>query len=56
MLQMRDQDKNVQEQLNEEEINNLSEKEFRIMIVKVVKTFKTKWRKYKNQLTKTLKN
>ena len=36
MLQMRDQDKNVQEQLNEEEINNLSEKEFRIMIVKMI--------------------
>ena len=34
---MRDQDKNVQEQLNEEEINNLSEKEFRIMIVKMIK-------------------
>ena len=26
MLQMQDQDKNLQEQLNEEEINNLSEK------------------------------
>ena len=36
MLQMRDQDKKVQEQLNEEEINNLSEKEFRIMIVKMI--------------------
>ena len=36
MLQMRDQDKNLQEQLNEEEINNLSEKEFRIMIVKMI--------------------
>ena len=36
MLQMRDQDKNLQEQLNEEEINNLSEKQFRIMIVKMI--------------------
>ena len=33
---MWDQDKNLQEQLNEEEINNLSEKEFRIMIVKMI--------------------
>ena len=36
MLQVRDQDKNLQERLNEEEINNLSEKEFRIMIVKMI--------------------
>ena len=36
MLQMQDQDKNLQEQLNEEAINNLSEKEFRVMIVKMI--------------------
>ena len=36
MLQMQDQDKNLQEQLNEEEINNLSEKEFRVTIVKMI--------------------
>ena len=53
---MKEQTRNTEVQINEEEIGQLSEKEFRIMIVKVVKTFKTKWRKYKNQLTKTLKN
>ena len=36
MLQMQDQDKNLQEQLNEEEINNLSDKEFRVTIVKMI--------------------
>ena len=41
---------------NEEEIGKLSEKEFRIIIVKMIKTLNTKWRRCKNQLTKTLKN
>ena len=34
MLQMKEQDKNLQEQLNEEEIGSLSEKELRVMIVR----------------------
>ena len=33
---MEDQDKNLQEQLNEEEIGKLPEKEFRVMIVKMI--------------------
>ena len=36
MLQKKEQDKNPQEQLNEEEIGNLPEKEFRVMIVKMI--------------------
>ena len=36
MLQMKEQDKNLQEQLNEEKIGNLPEKEFRVMIVKMI--------------------
>ena len=36
MLQTQEQDKNLQEQLDEEEIGNLSEKEFRVMIVKII--------------------
>ena len=32
MLQMREQDKNLQGQLNEEKIVNLPEKEFRVII------------------------
>ena len=50
---MKEKDRNTEVQINEEEIGQLSEKEFRIMIVKVIKTLKTKWRKCKNQLTKT---
>ena len=33
---MKEQDKNLQEQLNEGEISNLSEKGFRVMIVKMI--------------------
>ena len=54
MLQMRDQDKNVQEQLNEEEINNLSEKEFRIMIVKMMKNLENKMEKMQGLVNKRL--
>ena len=36
MLQMKEQDKNLQEQLNEEEKGNLPEKEFRVMLVKMI--------------------
>ena len=50
--QMKEQTRNTKVQINEEEISKLPEKEFRIMIVKM-KTLKTKWRKCKNQLTKT---
>ena len=54
--QMKEQTRNTEVQINEEEIGKLPEKEFRIMMVKVIKkkkTLKTKWRKCKNQLTKT---
>ena len=36
MLQTKELGKNLQEQLNEEKIGNLSEKEFRVMIVKMI--------------------
>ena len=51
--QMKQQTRNREVQINEEETGKLPEKEFRIMIVKMIKTLKTKWRKCKNQLTKT---
>jgi len=52
--QMKEQTRNTEVQINEEEIGKLPEKEFRIMIAKMIKkTLKTKWRKCKNQLTKT---
>ena len=34
MLQKKEEGKNIQDQINEEEIGNLSEKEFRVMILK----------------------
>ena len=36
MSQMKEQGNNLQDQLNEEEIGNLPEKEFRVMIVKMI--------------------
>ena len=36
MYQMKEQDKTPEKQLNETEIGNLPEKEFRIMIVKMI--------------------
>ena len=54
--QMKEQTRNTEVQINEEERGKLPEKEFKIMIVKMIKTLKTKWRKCKNQLTKTWKN
>ena len=36
LYQMKEQDKTPQKQLNEAEIGNLPEKEFRIMIVKMI--------------------
>ena len=36
MYQMKEQDKILEKQLNEVEISNLPEKEFRIMIVKMI--------------------
>ena len=50
---MKEQTRNADIQINEEEIGKLPEREFRIMIVKMIKTLKTKWKKCKNQLTKT---
>ena len=50
---MKEQTSNTEVQINEEEIDKIPEREFRIMIVKMIKTLKTKWRKCKTQLTKT---
>ena len=50
---MKEQTRNREVKINEEETSKLPEKEFRIMIVKMIKNLKAKWRKCKNQLTKT---
>ena len=40
--QMKQQTRNTEVQINEEEIGKLSEQEFRIMIVKMIKNLKAK--------------
>lgn len=40
MFQTREKDKNTQKQLNEEETDNLPEKEFRVMLVKMIQDFR----------------
>ena len=51
---MKEQTRNTEVQINEQELGKLPEKEFGVMIVKIIlKILKTKWRKCKNQLTKT---
>ena len=51
--QMKEQIRNTEVQINEEETGKLPEKEFRIMIVKNIKNLANKMEKNKNQLTKT---
>ena len=47
---MKEQTRNTEVQINDEEIGKLPEKEFRIVIVKMI--LKIKWRRSKKQLTK----
>ena len=42
---MKEQTRNIDVKINEEEIGKLPEKEFRIMIVKMIKTLTAEWRK-----------
>ena len=42
---MKEQTRSTEVQINEEEAGKLPENEFRIKIVKIIKTLKTKWRK-----------
>ena len=43
--QMKEQTRNTEVQINEEEIDKLTEKEFRIIIVKMIKTLENKMEK-----------
>ena len=51
-IQMKEQTRNTEVQINEEEIGKLTEKEFRIMIVKMIKNLENKMQ----ESTKTQKN
>ena len=50
---MKEQGKNPPNQTNEEEIGSLPEKEFRVMIVKMIQNLGYRLRKYKKRLTRT---
>ena len=52
--QMKEQTRNTEVQINEEEIGKLPEKEFRIMIVKMIKNLENKMEKMQESTNKDL--
>ena len=52
--QMKQQTTNTEVQINEEEIGKVPEKEFRIMIVKIIKNFENKIEKMQESINKDL--
>ena len=54
MYQMKEQDKTPEKQLNEVEIGNLPEKEFRIMIVKMIQNLGNRMEKIQETYNKDL--
>ena len=53
-MQMKGQTRNTEVQINEEEIGKLPEKEFRIMIVKMIKNLENKMEKMQESINKDL--
>ena len=51
---MREQTRNTEVQINEEEIGKLLEKEFRMMIVKMIKNLENKMEKMQESINKDL--
>ena len=54
IIQMKEQTRNTEVQINEEEIGKLPEKEFRIMIVQMIKNLKNKMEKMQESINKDL--
>ena len=52
--QMKQQTRNTEVQINEEEIGKLSEKEFRIMIVKMIKNLENRMKRMQESINKDL--
>ena len=50
--QMKEQTRNTEVQMNEEEIGKLPEKEFRIMIIKMIKNLESKMEKIQDSINK----
>ena len=53
-MQMKEPSRNTEVQINEEEIGKVPEKEFRIMIVKIIKNFENKIEKMQESINKDL--
>ena len=53
--QMKEQTRSTEVQINQEEIGKLHEKQFRIMIVKMIKNLENKIQKMKESMNKGLK-
>ena len=54
MLQTKEQSKNLQDQINEDEIGNQPEKDFRVMIVKMIQNLGNRMEKIQETLNKDL--
>ena len=54
--QMKEQIRNTEVQINEEETGKLSEKEFRIMIVKMIKNLENRMEKMQESINKDIDN
>ena len=54
--QMKEQTKNTEVQINEEETGKLPEKEFRIMIVKMIKNLENRIEKMQESINKDIDN
>ena len=52
--QMKEQTRNTEVQIHEEEIGKLPEKEYRIMLVKMIKNFENKMEKMQESINKDL--
>ena len=54
LLQMKEQGKNLQDQINEDEIGNLPEKEFRAKIVRMIQNLRNRMEKIQETFNKDL--
>ena len=54
MLQRKEQGKNLQDQINEDKIGNIPEKEFRVMRVKVIQNLRNRMEKIQETFNKDL--
>ena len=54
MLQRKEQGKNLQDQINEDKIGNIPEKEFRVMRVKMIQNLRNRMEKIQETFNKDL--